>query len=200
MNSGFSREALLIALGVMGMLVSAFADSIGLGHPGFGLAQVSGVVIGALVALAATVKILFPDTRILVRLLAGIYMSGILYTGLRPHYCESTQYNVKVLLEVNSFDWYDLAINTMGFVPLGYLLMLSLGNWQKEQRPNLLYGTIMVAGIGSFVSLFLEMSQYYLISGRASSLVDWASNTLGTLLGITVYLVLSREPGYVATK
>jgi VanZ family protein len=180
------------------MLVSAFADSIGVGRPGFGVEQLSGLVIGALVTMAGLVKVLLADTRILIRVLAGIYVGGILYVGLRPNPFKSVQY--KVLLDFNSFDWHDIAINTVGFIPLGFLLMLSLGNQQKDQEANLFKRTMIVAGFGSFVSLFLEMSQYYLISGRASSLFDCISNTLGTLLGIAVYLVLSREPGYVATK
>jgi hypothetical protein len=44
---------ILIGVGVCVVLLSGFADSLGLGrHPGFGLFQTIGVVIGALVILA----------------------------------------------------------------------------------------------------------------------------------------------------
>lgn len=173
------------------MFVSTFADSIGVGRPGFGIGQLSGLIIGALVTLAGLVKVLFRNSRILVRLLAGIYLGGIIYMGLRPYTFKSVRY--KVLLDFNSFSWHDFTINTTGFIPLGYLFMLSFGNREKDRRSNLLYRAIMVAGFGSLVSLFLEMSQYYLISGRASSLFDWISNTFGTLLGIAAYRVLSTK-------
>ena len=45
-NSGF----LLIGIGVTGMILSTFADSIGLGGHGFGLMQLSGLVLGGLVS------------------------------------------------------------------------------------------------------------------------------------------------------
>ncbi|MFX0195094.1 MAG: hypothetical protein ACFFCW_03140 [Candidatus Hodarchaeota archaeon] len=66
-----NRRILLIIAGVMGILVSAFADSIGVGRPGFGIEQLSGLVIAALVTIVGIVKILFPGIRIVVRLLAG---------------------------------------------------------------------------------------------------------------------------------
>jgi len=44
---------ILIGVGVCVVLLSGFADSLGLGrHPGFGRFQTIGVVIGALVILA----------------------------------------------------------------------------------------------------------------------------------------------------
>ena len=126
---------LLVAVGVTSMLVSVFADSIGLGRQGFGLMQLSGLVIGAIVSTAGLVKVLFHDARILVRFLAGIYLSGILYVGLRPDPSESHRY--KALLDFKSFGWHDLAVNTLGFIPLGYLLMLSLESRQKYQKTKL---------------------------------------------------------------
>jgi len=190
----------LIVIGASGMLVSAFADAMGLGRPGFGIGQLSGLVIGATITIAGVVNIIFHDARLFVRFLAGIYLCGIFYAGLRPHYCESAQHNVKVLLDFHNYGLRDFAINTVGFMPLGYLLMLSFRNQQKDQGTNLFKRTMIVAAIGGLISLSLEVSQYYLISGRASSLFDCISNTLGTLLGIAAYLVLSREPGYAATK
>jgi hypothetical protein len=182
---------LLIAVGVAGMLVSTFADSIGVGHSGFGREQLSGLVIGALVTVAGLVKVFFANTRILVRVLAGIYVGGILYVGLRPNPFNCTQ--DKILLDVSSFDWHDAAMNTMGFIPLGYLIMLSFGNRGKNQPANLFKRAIIVAGFGGFTSMLLEISQYYLISGRQSSLFDWIFNTLGTLVGSAMYIFIDRK-------
>jgi len=66
--------------------------------------------------------------------------------------------------------------------------MLSLGTRQKDQRANLFQRAIIVAACGTLVSLFLEVSQCYFVSGRHSSLFDWITNTFGTLLGITFFL------------
>lgn len=192
MDSG----ALLIAAGVTGMLVSTFADSIGLGRQGFGLMQLSGLVIGAILTTAGLVKVLFHDARILVRFLGGIYLSGILYVGLKPDPSESNRH--KSLLDFNSFGWNDFAVNTLGFIPLGYLLMLSFKNRQKYQKTNLFKQATIVAAVGGLISLFLEVTQYYLISGRQSSLFDWISNILGTIAGIVIYLAVyqPRAPGH----
>ena len=187
----FDRGVLLIIIGVVGMLISAFADSIGLGSPGFGLEQLSGLVIGSLVTMAGLGRVFFPENRILVHALSAIYVSGILYVGLRPNPCNLAQDQVFVC--VSGFDWHDLAINTMGFIPIGYLLMLSFGNLQKDQRANLFKQAAIVAGVGGLISLFLEVSQYYLISGRQSSLFDWIFNTLGTLVGAALYIFIERQ-------
>lgn len=177
---------LLIAVGVAGMLVSAFADWIGVGHSGFGLEQLSGLVIGALVTVAGLVKVFFTNTRIFVRVLAGIYVSGILYVGLMPNAFKCRQY--KVFMNVGSLDWHDLAVNTMGFIPLGYLLMLSWGNRKNNQRAHLFPRAIAVALVGSLISFFLEFSQYFSIPGRDSNLMDLIANILGTLVGIFIYI------------
>ena len=108
--------------------------------------------------------------------------------GLWPNTFKCIQY--KELLGIKFFSWQDFIINIMGFIPLGYLLMLSFGNRQKDKRSTLFKRMIIAAVVGGVISLFLEVSQYYLISGRQSSLFDWIANTLGTLIGITIYLVI----------
>jgi glycopeptide antibiotics resistance protein/acyl carrier protein len=184
---------LLIAVGVIGMLVSAFADSIGVGHyHGFGMEQFTGLVIGALVTATGMVKVLFADTRILARVLTGIYVGGILYLGLTPSSFKAT--HSKILLSFGSFGWHDFAINMAGFILLGYLFMLSFGIRRTNQNDgSLMKRALVVAGAGGLISLFLEVSQYYLISGRYSSLTDWIANTLGTLVGIAMYIIMEQE-------
>ena len=132
-------------------------------------------------------KVYFINTKILPRILGLIYVSGILFMGLWQNPFKCTQY--KILLDVRAFSWQDFTINTMGFIPLGYLLMLSFGNPRKDQRSTLFKRAIIAAVVGVLISLFLEVSQYYLILGRHSSLFDCIANTLGTLAGIVIYLV-----------
>lgn len=179
---------LLIASGVTAITLSTFADSIGIGHPGFGLKQLSGLVIGFLMSMGGLLNVHTINTKIVARVLTVICVGGILYMGLRPGSFNPFKHGV--LLDVSYVDLQDFAINTMGFVPLGFLLMLCFKNRRKDQRANLFKRAIIVVGVGGLISLFLETSQYYLILGRDSSLFDCISNTFGTLLGISVYLIL----------
>jgi VanZ family protein len=71
--------------------------------------------------------------------------------------------------------------------------MLSFGNREKNQPANLFKRAIIVAGFGGLTSMLLEISQYYLISGRQSSLFDWIFNTLGTLVGSAMYIFIDRK-------
>jgi VanZ family protein len=82
-------------------------------------------------------------------------------------------------------------MNTVGFVFLGYLLMLSLGIQQALSRDDsLLRKVIIVAAIGGVISLFLEVSQYYIIPGRHSNLIDLIANVFGTFVGSAICIVL----------
>lgn len=175
-------------MGVTGLTLSALADMIGIGRPGFGLKQLTGSVIGFLMSVSGLLKVHPTSTRVWPRVLVLICMSGILYMGLKPRPFHSFKHGV--LLDVSYVDLQDFAINTLGFVPFGFLLMLSFKNRREDQRANLFKQAAIVVGVGGLVSLFLETSQYYLVLGRDSSLFDCISNTLGTLLGIAVYLFL----------
>lgn len=188
MSTGFGPGIFLIGVGVAGMAISAFADLIGIGRPPFGLEQLSGLVIGAFVIMAGLVRTLSVDTRKLARVLGWIYVAGVFYVGLRPNPLIPNQY--KILLRVSGFNWYDITINTLGFILLGYLFMLSFGIRRIDRRDGtLVRRAITVAITGGLISLFLEVSQYYLILGRDSNLMDLIANTLGILLGIGLYLV-----------
>jgi glycopeptide antibiotics resistance protein len=191
MTRNLNLEVLLIALGVMGILISDFADSIGLGRPGFGLNQMSGLVIGALIAMLGLVKVLFSDNRTILRALTWVYVCGILFVGLMPFPFNHTHHGI--LLDLNIFSWRDFAVNIMGFVPLGYLLMMSFGNRLTEGRVDLFNRAIVVVGAGCLISLFLKVSQYYFIAGRHSSFMDVIANTLGTLVGVTMFLFMEHK-------
>jgi len=190
-RKALNRGIPLIALGIVGIFVSATYDYVGLGKPGVGILELSGLIIGAIITAAGLVKVLFPDTLLLLRALAGIYVTGTLYFGLKSD--PGNYSRLKVFMDTSNFCWSDAAINTVGFIPLGYLLMLSSGNRQKGQGGNLIKWTLIVAGVGILISLFLEISQYYLISGRQSSLFDWIFNTLGTLVGSAMYIFIDRK-------
>ena len=191
-------HCLLIGVSVVLIAVSVLADSIGIGNPGVGIDQLSGVVIGILLGMAGLLRDHLRSTTTWARVLALIYVAGVLYIGLTPrHYAGIHN---KVLLGASSFGWRDFAINTAGFVLLGYLLMLSFGNSKNAKKT---FSMVQKAGVasafGGSVSLFVEIAQYYLISGRTSSLIDWAANALGTLGGIALYMLWKHNGGQVST-
>jgi glycopeptide antibiotics resistance protein len=186
----WNRGIPLILVGMVAILVFIFYDRVGFGKPGVGMLQLSGLIIGAIIAAAGLVRILFPYSIWLLRLLAGIYVTGILYFGLKPD--PGNYSRLKVFMNSSRFFWCDAAINTVGFIPLGYLLMLSYRNRHKDRRVNLMTRVIIVAGVGVLISLFLETAQYCFIPGRLSSLYDWIFNSLGNLAGIALYILVDE--------
>ncbi len=73
--------------------------------------------------------------------------------------------------------WFDVLINVVGYAPLGFLL--SLGFWRHGWRRA---GWLWALLLGSLLSLSMEFLQIFLPL-RVSSNMDWALNSLGTLLG-----------------
>ena len=64
-------RSLLIVFGLSVVAVSIFADFIGVGHPGFGLKQSLGLVIGLLLSVAGLLKVHLTNTKILARGILG---------------------------------------------------------------------------------------------------------------------------------
>jgi VanZ family protein len=189
-NRKWNRGIALILVGIVAILVSIFYDRVGFGKPGVGMLQLSGLIIGVIITAVGLVRVLFPDPTKLFRLLAGIYVTGILYFGLKPD--PGNYSRLKVFMGSSRFLWCDAAINTVGFIPLGYLLMLGSRNPQESQAATLITRVIMVAGVGILISLFLESSQYFFIPGRLSSLYDLTFNSLGNLAGIALYILVDE--------
>jgi len=71
----------------------------------------------------------------------------------------------------------DLAVNIVGFVPLGFLfgLYFSIRNSRRAALKTIVFGGV--------VSLFIEISQAY-IPSRTSGITDLITNTSGTALGV----------------
>jgi glycopeptide antibiotics resistance protein len=170
----------LVAIGICIFSVSVSADVIGVGYPGLGLTQSLGLVVGNLLSNAGFLKVHLSIDKFWARTLSALYLSMILFVGLRPR---SFNYPyIKSFLDMTIFNGSDLLVNTVGFIPLGYLLMLSFG-----ERPNF-KSAVTVVGFGTFISLLLETSQYFFIPGRVSSMIDLVTNIIGTLIGITLFM------------
>jgi VanZ like family/Concanavalin A-like lectin/glucanases superfamily len=89
-----------------------------------------------------------------------------------------------------TLDWaycQDIAINIAGFVPLGFFFCAFL---DMGPHPRRLSAPLVAIAIGTGMSLMIEILQFYLPT-RDSSLTDVISNTLGTVIGVTLYRVMS---------
>jgi len=86
--------------------------------------------------------------------------------------------------------WFDLVSNLLGYMPLGFLLFVAL---VRSSRPAASAAWMALAA-GALLSLAMEVLQNYL-PHRVSSNVDFALNALGTLLGVSIGLVLNRRGG-----
>ena len=74
-------------------------------------------------------------------------------------------------------DWEDIALNVLGFVPVGFFF---LAYWQFVRQRPMPLATVVVAGFA--ISLGIEVGQWFLPT-RNSGMLDLVTNTIGTLLG-----------------
>jgi VanZ family protein len=98
--------------------------------------------------------------------------------GLRPvaYYTHHHQ----SLLSLSVFSRSDFIINTLGFIPLGFLAMAFL-TVTRSTGPG--YHLVWVLVFCLTVSLIIEILQYFFLPGRTSSLYDVFANSVGALLG-----------------
>ncbi len=93
--------------------------------------------------------------------------------------------------------YYDLILNIIGFIPLGFFLQaLFISNFRKTKLKYSIFSIL----IGSCVSLSIELIQVYM-PARTSSLTDLICNILGTILGVVIfhkvynlYLLKTKKP------
>lgn len=77
--------------------------------------------------------------------------------------------------------WKNIAINVVGFIPLGFVFRANFSRSQKSA--NATAGTIV---LGFAVSLTIEVLQAFLPS-RDSGTTDLITNTLGTAIGVIAF-------------
>jgi VanZ family protein len=83
-------------------------------------------------------------------------------------------------------DLMDVAVNIIGFIPLGFILMISLKSRVKSVMLAMLSALLM----GCIISFCIEYLQAFLPS-RDSSMRDLITNTSGTLIGCLSFWVFA---------
>jgi hypothetical protein len=186
-KAGIWNSGLFMTLsGLAGMVLSILADVVGLGRPGFGLDQAAGLVLGAFACLAGLVRLYATNKGMIGRILAGLYILGVLLKGLVPHPGWGTR--VEIFWDAEKFFSRDFFINTVGFFMVGYLLMLGLEHRGREQGGRQwVRKAALVVLAGGLLSCFVELSQYLWVPGRTPSSADLAANVLGTAVGVLLY-------------
>lgn len=83
----------------------------------------------------------------------------------------------------------DILVNVLGFIPLGYSLIMLFGASKHLSRSRATFLAVLAAA--SF-SLIIEISQTALPT-RTSSLLDLLCNTLGAVLGIMAFRIIENK-------
>jgi VanZ like family/Concanavalin A-like lectin/glucanases superfamily len=76
----------------------------------------------------------------------------------------------------------DIVINIGGFVPFGFLCFACLRRYRERRRAIIL--TVLA---GAAMSVTIEVLQY-IVPSRSSDMIDLVTNTLGTYLGVLLFL------------
>lgn len=178
---------LLFFIGISGMIFFLTFDFFKASVPDFGINQLAGFVVSSIITLAGLRRIAVLRAKIWDGLLLFIYLAGILFMGLR--YNNHGRNRLNGMLHDLSFSFSDVAINILGFIPLGYLMMSFFISSDQKQKKVPVICLSITACIG--ISFIIELSQYYL-PGRSSSLSDLLFNGLGAFGGIIYYLLEKR--------
>jgi hypothetical protein len=91
-------------------------------------------------------------------------------------------------LKLNDTSLQDMLINIIGFIPLGYLSLVTICSIKSSWTSSWRLIILAVVG-GTSISLFVEILQAYLPT-RNSSLTDLIFNIIGTGLGVILALLL----------
>jgi VanZ family protein len=170
-------------IGTAGLLLFSALGIANLIHGGFRLAPVIGIVVGAALVLSSLIHRLdAAKHRLYYLILLGLYISGVLFIGLRPR--SSGRWYLPRPSELLTLEYpstWDTLINIIGFIPLGFLFVITLsyikgfaGIWKQ---------VLLAVSLSTAVSLLIETGQHLLAAGRSSSLTDVITNTVGAVIG-----------------
>jgi hypothetical protein len=90
---------------------------------------------------------------------------------------------------LDKFFYYDILINILGFIPLGFFL---LAYFVTHYQRYILKFYIITIFIGSIISFAIELIQVYM-PGRTSSITDLVCNISGTILGVVIFHIIYKR-------
>jgi glycopeptide antibiotics resistance protein len=121
-----------------------------------------------------------PVRGAVVATVGAIWLAATLFMTLRPGPGIGVRVNLEPLSFAGRASEIDAVLNIGVFVPFGVLLAAAGVR---------LFGALLL-GLG--VSLFIEVAQYLGDVGRTADINDLITNTLGTVLGCALALVIAR--------
>lgn len=105
---------------------------------------------------------------------------SILHPGfLRPVWSQQSYYATSPWTRWNY--WKDIAVNVLGFIPLGFLFLAYFSIVKQVPKP-----AMMVVMLGFAISFTIEAAQRFLPT-RDSGMMDLVTNTAGTAIGVVLY-------------
>ena len=124
------------------------------------------------------------------RYLVASYVLFIIYASLSPFtgWQEQGLYFIDMLTAplAQTFTWFDAILNSLAYMPLGFLLVYMLRN-----RLPVSFVLLVSTLTGLLLSISMEFSQLYLPT-RVSSNSDLLSNSIGTFCGTVLALSIAK--------
>lgn len=115
------------------------------------------------------------------KILVGLYILIILWITLFTREPRTARIVKGLFWEVRMGYWWDIALNTLMFIPLGFLL--GDKGWKA-------------VFLGFLLSAFIECAQYLFLLGYCEA-DDVLNNTIGTVIGFYLYrlflILLDKE-------
>ena len=172
-----------ILIGLLVSFAALIADFISSSTVGFGFIQTSIITTGLVICFYGIRKLYFPSKDKLDWVFVLVYMLGLYLAGLYSNVYSLVPQNE--LLSFKRFNLKDTIVNVVGFAPFGYLLshaFLTITTLKKS-----IYYALLSA---ISVSFTIELVQYCCMHSRHSSGIDLLANSIGSIIGITVFYFL----------
>jgi hypothetical protein len=185
LNAPYSKgiqaySPVIVGIGLGGMVLSCTFDFIRNSEFNLGTNQMAGFVVSAIIMLSGLRRLPFMGVHQWHGLLLAIYLAGTFFMGLKTR----DQRHSPSLWPLQDMGVFlgDVAINFLGFVPLGYLMISYLLARKGARKTS--FQLFLAVTLCLSISFLIEIAQYFL-PGRTSSLIDLLFNISGAFVGIS---------------
>lgn len=118
------------------------------------------------------------------KILVALYILIILWVTLFTREPRAARIVKGLFWEIRMGFWWDIALNILMFIPLGFLL------GEKGWKAIL---------FGSLLSVFIELTQYVFLLGYCEA-DDVLNNTIGTAIGALLYKKFGKRIEQLCTR